>query len=152
MLPWARLDDDGGLTLFVGRVRDDETGEAGDLVHLFVEGDAFLEVLELDGSGDLGEEGEGVRIPLAEGVAELDLGAVFDAELGAVDDGVALLLTALLIDDGDGAVAVHGDQVAILGADGDEVDEAHGAGVLGLEVRGVVDAAWRFRRCGRYAW
>ena len=72
-----------------------------------------------------------------------DLGAFFDLELGAVDDGVALLLAALVVDDGDGAVAVHGDQVAVLGADGDQVDEANGAGVLGFEVRGVGDA-----RCG----
>ena len=70
-------------------------------------------------------------------------GAVFDLELGAVDDGVTLLLAALLVDDGDGAVAVHRDQVAVLGADGDEVDEAHGAGVLGFEVRGVRDARCR---------
>ena len=38
--------------------------------------------------------------------------AVFDLELGAVHDRVALLLAALLVDDGDGAVAVHGNQVA----------------------------------------
>ena len=40
--------------------------EAGDFVDFFVEGDAFLQVLELDGAGDLGEEGEGVGVPLAE--------------------------------------------------------------------------------------
>ena len=137
------LDDDGGLTLLVGGVGNDETREAGDFVDFFVEGDAFLQVLELDGAGDLGEEREGVGIPLAEAIALLDRGAVFDLQLGAVDDGVTLLLAALVVDDGDGAVAVEGDQAAILGADGDEVDEADGAGVLGLEVRGVGDA-----RCG----
>ena len=132
-----------GLTLLVGGVGDDETREAGDFVDFFVERDAFLQVLELDGAGDLGEQREGVRIPLAEYVALGYLGAVFDLELGAVDDGVALLLAALVIDDGDGAVAVHGDQVARLGADGDEVDEADRTGVLGLEVRGIRDAAGR---------
>ena len=66
MLPCGGLDDDGGLALLVGGVGDDETGEAGDFVDFFVEGDAFLQVLELDGAGDLGEEGEGVGIPLAE--------------------------------------------------------------------------------------
>ena len=69
MLPCGRLDDDGGLALLVGGVGDDETREAGDFVDFFVEGDAFLQVLELDGAGDLGEEGEGVGVPLAEAVA-----------------------------------------------------------------------------------
>ena len=66
-------DDDGGLTLLVGGVGDHQAGKAGDFVDFFVEGDAFLQVLELDGAGDLGEQREGVGIPLAEGVALLDL-------------------------------------------------------------------------------
>ncbi len=67
------LDDDGRLTLLVGGVGDDEAREAGDFVDLFVERDAFLQVLELDRAGDLREDGEGVGVPLAESVAELDL-------------------------------------------------------------------------------
>ena len=63
------LDDDGGLALLVGGVGDHQAREAGDFVDLLVEGDALLQVLELDGAGDLGEEGEGVGVPLAEGVA-----------------------------------------------------------------------------------
>src|ERR1035441_5806872 len=66
-----------------------------------------------------------------------------NGSIAIVDDGVAFLPTALVVDDGDGTVAVHGDQAAVLGTDGDEVDEAYGAGVLGLEVGGVRDA-----RCG----
>jgi hypothetical protein len=137
------LDQDGGLALLVGGIGDHQAGKASDFVDFFVEGDALLQVLELDGAGDLRKEGEGVGVPLAEGAALGDFGALFDLELGAVDDGVALLLAALLVDDGDGAVAVHSDQAAILGADGDEVDEADGAGVLGLKVGGVGDS-----RCG----
>src|SRR5208337_4925504 len=34
-----------GLALLVGGIADDVTGEAGDFVHFFVEGDAFLQVL-----------------------------------------------------------------------------------------------------------
>ena len=135
LVAFAALDDDGGLALLVGGFGDHQAREAGDFVDLFVEGDAFLQVLELDGAGDFREDGEGVGVPLAQGLAELDLGAFFDLELGAVDDGVALLLAALVVDHGDGAVAVHGDQAALLGADGDQVDEADGAGVLGFEVR-----------------
>ncbi len=67
------LDDDGGLALLVGGVGDDETREAGDFVDFFVEGDAFLQVLELDGAGDFREDGEGVGVPLAENLPELDL-------------------------------------------------------------------------------
>ena len=117
--------------------------EAGDFIDFLVEGDAFLQVLELDGAGDFGEEREGVRIPLADDIALRDLGAFFHAELGAVNDGVPLLFAALVVDDGDGAVAVEGDEAAGLGTDGDEVDEADGTGVLGLEVRGVVHARCR---------
>ena len=66
------LDDDGRLALLVRRIGDDETGEASDFIDFFVEGDAFLQVLELDGSADLGEDREGVRVPLGHGLAELD--------------------------------------------------------------------------------
>src|SRR6185312_15394745 len=133
----AGLDDDGRLALFIGGLGDDETREAGDLVDLFVDRDTFLQVLELHGAGDLGEDGEGVRIPLAEQVAELDVLSVLNLELGAVDEGVALLLATLLVDDGERAGAVHDNQATFLGADGDEVDEVRLACVLGLEVRGV---------------
>src|SRR6185437_14113138 len=97
--------------------------------------DAFLEVLELDGSGDLGEQREGVGVPLAELVADGNLCAFLYLELGSVDDGVTLFFATLVVDDGDRTVAVHRDQVAGLRADRDQVDEANGAGVLGLEMR-----------------
>ena len=138
------LDDDGGLTLLVGGVGDDQAREAGDFVDFFVERDAFLQVLELDRAGDFGEEGEGVGIPLAEALAERDLGSVFDLELGAVDDGVTLLLAALARRRWRWSrCGSSRPGRRYLRADGDEVDEAHGAGVLGLEVRGVGDARCR---------
>ncbi len=152
LVAMRRLDDDGRLPLLVGRVGDDEPGEACDLVDLVVQSNALLQVLELHRAGNLGKDGEGVRIPLAETIAESDGCAVLDLQLGAVDDGVTLFLAALLVDDGDGAVAVHGNQVAGLGAYGDEVDEANCTGVLRLDVRGIGDS-----RCGTadvegYAW
>src|SRR5579864_591924 len=48
------LDDDRGLALLVGRIADHVTRQAGDFVHLFVERDAFLQVLELHGAADFG--------------------------------------------------------------------------------------------------
>src|SRR5262249_3194752 len=115
----------------------------GDFVDLFVQRDAFLQVLELHRAADLGEDGEGVRIPLRQRLAERDMCTVFHLQLRTIDDLVALLLTATVVNDGDGAGAVHGDQITGLGADGGQVDEAHDAGVLRVEVRLLGDA-----RCG----
>jgi hypothetical protein len=55
-----------------------------------VQRDAFLQVLELHGAADFGQDREGVRIPLDHDLAERDRRAVFDLELGAVHDRVAL--------------------------------------------------------------
>ena len=48
-----------------------------------------------------------------------------------------------LVDDGERAGAVHRDQGAVFAFDGDQVDEAHGAVVLGIEARLVLHAAGR---------
>ena len=97
------LDEDGRLALLIRSVGDHETRQAGDLVDLFVERDALLQVLELHRAADLGEDGEGVRVPLCQGLAERDVRTLFHLQLRAVDDLVALLLAATLVDDGDGA-------------------------------------------------
>ena len=68
---------------------------------------------------------------------------VFDLDLGAVDHRIALLFAALVVHDRDGAVAVHHHQVAFLRAYGDQVDEAHGAVVLGIEARLLADSRGR---------
>ena len=142
-----------GLTLLVAASRvTTQLRQAGDFVHFFVHGDAFLQVLELNRAADFGQDREGVRIPLDQDLAELDRLAVFDLQLGAVDHRVALLFAALLVHDGDRAVAVHGDQVAALAFDGLQVDEPHDAVVLGFEARLLGDARWPCRRCGTYAW
>ena len=67
------LDDDGRLTLLVRRFRNYETRQAGHFVDFFVQGDAFLQILELDGAANFGQDGEGVRIPLDENLTELHL-------------------------------------------------------------------------------
>ena len=139
LLALAALDDDGGLALLIGGISNHEAREAGDLVDFFVEGDAFLEVLEADGAADFGKDGEGVGIPLHHDLAKLDSLTFFDLEVRAVDDLVALLFAATLIDDGDGAGAVHGDEIALTAADRGQVDEADGAVVLGFEAGLLID-------------
>ena len=81
----------------------------------------------------LGEDGERVGVPLHEELALLDLGAVLDLELGAVDHGVPLALAALLVLDDEGARAVHDHEVALLVLDRGQVVELDGARVLGFE-------------------
>ncbi len=82
-------------------------------------------------------------IPFDQHVAQRDLLTVFDLHLGAVHDRVTLLLAALVVNDGDRAVAVHHHQVTFLGPHGDQVDEAHRAVVLGIEARLLADSRSR---------
>ena len=59
--------------------------------------------------------------------------AVFEQNLRAVHHRVAFFFAALVVDDGDDAVAVHGDQLALgvlNGGDAEELHEAVGLGVL----------------------
>ena len=51
------------LFLFVRRVLDHHARQTGNLVVFFVERHAFLQVLELNVTGDFGQNGEGERIP-----------------------------------------------------------------------------------------
>src|SRR5579864_4518662 len=125
------------------RQRDDQLRQACDFVDLFLDGDAGLKVLELDRASGFGEDRERVRVPFGKEFAELD-GLVFlDAQARAVDHVVALLFTAFFVDDGDQAVAVHGDQVLAAAAHDVHVDEAHEAAVAGLELGLFGDARRR---------
>src|SRR5215831_5346344 len=102
------LDHDGRLMLFVAeRQRDDELRKTGDFVHLLFDGEAGLQILELDRPAGLGEDREGVRIPFAERLAKRDWIAFLELQAGAVHDVVAFLFTALFVDNGDQAGAVH---------------------------------------------
>ena len=75
---------DGGLVFFVaGREGHDELRQSGDFVHLFFDGDAGLQILELDAAADLGENREGVGIPFSQGLADGNRLALFDAEARA---------------------------------------------------------------------
>src|SRR5579859_341581 len=139
----AAFDDDGGLALLVRRIADHMPRQAGDFVHFFVERDAFLQVFELHGAADFGQDGEGIRIPLDQNLAERDRIAVVDLDLCAVHDGVALALAVLLVDHGDGSLAVHDHEVARLRFHRLQSDKANGTVVLGIEARLLGDS-----RCG----
>ena len=137
------LDDDGRLALLVRRIDHHVTRQAGDFVHFFVQRQAVLQVLELHRAADFGEDREGVRIPLDHDIAERNLRALFDLDLGAVNHRVAFLFAALLVHHGDGTVAVHHHQEAFLGPYRDHVDEAHRAIVLGIQARLLADSRSR---------
>ncbi len=93
------LDHEGRLALLIGSIGNHPTREAGNFVDFFVERDAFLQILELHRAADFGENGVGVRIPLGQQLAELDRFAVLHAKTRAVDNLVALLFTAALVDE-----------------------------------------------------
>src|ERR1039458_6894170 len=101
-----------------GSFRDHSvTLEAGDFVHFFVERDPILQVLELHGAADFGQDGEGVRIPLDHDLALRDRIAIVDQQLSAVHDRVALALAVLVVDHCDRTLTVHDDQVSRLRLD-----------------------------------
>ena len=154
-LPARVLDRDARPLVDVLGVDDDLGREAGALVDLLLHRDAFDDVAELHDAADLGEDRDGVRVPLGDHLAGLHLVAVLLLELGAVDDRVALALALAVrlrvVDDRDLAVAVHDDQVAVLALDGGQVDELEEALVARLERRSARRAGSPCRRCGRCA-
>ena len=133
-----------GRVLFISRrQRDDQLRQPGDFVDLLFDRDAGLQVLELDRAAGFGEDRERVGIPFGKQFAELDGLIFFDAQARAVDHVVALLFAALFVDDGDQAVAVHGDQVFAAAAHDVHVNEAHEAAVAGFELGLLGDSRGR---------
>src|SRR5208282_37219 len=114
--------------------------KAGDFVHLLFDRDAGLQVLELNRACRFGEDREGVRIPFAHGLAKRDRLAVFHAKPRTIDDVVAFLFAAFLVDDGDQAGTVHRDEDLAAAFDDLQVDELHEAVVAGLDLRLFGDA------------
>ena len=88
-------------------------------------------------AADLGEDGEGVRIPLEQDLVLLDGHALFEQDPGAVHHRVAFSLAAPLVDDDEDAVAVHGHQLALVVPDGGDVEVLHKAVLLGV-LRGLL--------------
>ncbi len=127
-------DDDLRMQIFL--VLDDDHGFlAGGLVHFLLHRDAFDDVVELHLAGFLGENRHVVRIPLHEGLALLDLAAVRDGDDRADDDVVLLQFAAVVAEDGDGAVLVQHDVVAVLELRPGAVRCSERAVELGLDLR-----------------
>src|SRR5579862_4918716 len=78
----------------------------------------------MDDASNFGQDRERVRIPLQQDLVGLYRRTLFDEDARAVDHVVAFLLAALVIDQYQFAVAVHGDQIAILVAHGLDSEEA----------------------------
>src|SRR5258708_1539606 len=112
--------------LFVSRrQRDDKLREPGDFVDLFLDGDAGLEVLELNRASGFGEDRESVGVPFGQDFAELDRLVFFNLEPRTVHDVIALFLASLFVHDGDQAAAIHGNQMLAAAADNVQIDEAN---------------------------
>ena len=123
-----------GLLFLVGGVGHHPLRQTGNFVHLFLQGDPLLQIVEADHASHFGQDREGVRVPLKNDLVGRNRLPVLDAKLGAVDNLVAFFLASLLIDDGHDAVAVHGHQVAEVVADrgdGNKLGKAIGLGILG---------------------
>ena len=73
--------------------------EAGHLVELLFHGHRLDDVAVLHDAVDLGEDRNGVGVPLGEHRAALDLLALFDLHECAVGEAVVLALAARLVDD-----------------------------------------------------
>src|SRR5208283_2111821 len=111
------------------------TREAGDFVDLFVQRDAFLQVLELDRAADFSEDGKGVRIPLDQNLTKLYRPAFHDLDLGAIHNRIALAFASLLVHHRNRALTIHDHQVASLRLHRLQVDEANQTVALGIEAR-----------------
>ena len=88
-------------------------------------------------AADFGQDRERVRIPFEQDLVRLDGRAVFDVDLRAVNNRIAFALALLLIDDDQDAVAVHGDQFALVVANRVDVVEANETVALGV-LRGLL--------------
>jgi len=137
-------DLDRRLLLLIRRIDDDQSRETRDFVHVFVDRHLVDDVLEADRAARLGQDREGVRIPLDEHLGLFNLLVVLDLEVRAVDDRVPLADHALVVDDVDRTAAVHHDHrldaVLLAAFDVLQAVELDGALVTRFERRLILDA------------
>ena len=131
------LDDDLRLALFILRFNDHPARKTGHFIHFFLHGDTLGQILELNGSTHLGQNGVGIRIPFHQAITHLDLSAIFHLDLSPVNYGITLLLTSLFIHNRDEAIAIHDDKITVLIAHGGKIDEFDDPVVFGFQ-RGLL--------------
>src|SRR6185312_14426615 len=129
------LDHQSRLALLVGRIAHNVTRQSGDFVHFFVQGNAFLQIFELDRAADFGNDGEGIRVPLDHHLAKVYRIAIVHLYLGAVNHSVTFALAALVVNNRNGSLTIHDNQIAGLGFYRLQSDEADRAVVFGIKTR-----------------
>src|SRR5262249_5239068 len=111
------LDDDGRPQVLAAPggapVDHHALGDAGRLVERLRHRLTFDQVFEADGAVDLGEDRPGVRIPLGDALAALDLVDFLHAQPRAVLHAVHGTLGAVRVGDHDRHVAAHRTQLAV---------------------------------------
>ena len=95
------------------RIDHDECRQARHFVDLLRDGDAFLDVLELRSSGELGDDRSRQRVPVGQHGARLDRLVGLDVERRSVRQLVTLALAAVLVRDDDLAGSRDHDQLAL---------------------------------------
>src|SRR5580692_10138339 len=123
------------ILLAAGRARapidDHAFGNTGRFVERLGQRLTFDKILVADDAIDLGEDRAGIRVPLGDALAALDVIAFVDLQPRAVGNTVHGALGAVGIGDGNDEVAAHRDQVAVRILGGVAVLDLDGA----LEVR-----------------
>src|SRR5690606_8840200 len=123
-------------------VGDDALGDARGLVRLFLDRQAFDQVLEAHHAAHFREDRGGVGVPLGQALVLGHLAAVLDAQARAVRHLVGFAVLAV-DGHGDHDVAAHGHRIAMSGDNG-RAGHLDDTGVGRLEERG-------FRHLGRTA-
>ena len=106
-----------------------------DFVGRFRNRKAIDHVFEFDMTFDFRHDRAGVGIPLGHTLAALNIVAIIDEDARTVGDAVCCAFLARRIDDDDGHVAAHDDQMAIRVAHHIAVADLHRAFIAGFEER-----------------
>src|SRR6266581_696319 len=127
-------DDDLGVQILL--VFDDDHGLlGGGFIDFLLHGHPFDDVVEADFAGLLGEDRHVVGVPLDEGFAFLDVAAVGHGDDRANDEVMQFEFAAVFAEDGDGAVFVQDDGIAVFELDQAQIVVANSALEFGFDLR-----------------
>src|SRR5690606_14523572 len=118
------------------RIENLDVGQTGQLVGLALDGDALLHADEGHGTLHFGHDRVGVRVPLGDDGASVDLVAFLHGNHGTVRQLVALALATELVGHGQLAGTGYRHQVAVGALDVLQVVQTDRAAVLDLDVVG----------------